>query len=80
MQGAKPEPWAILFTTSNTAMAITKALMKSGPLSCPVIQWLRSAVHPNRMLMITLADRPMAKCQRALARSAIMPFKNFDTP
>ena len=61
-------------------MAMTKALMKSGPLSCPVIQWLRSAVQPKRKLMTTLADKPMAKCQRALARSAMMPFRNFDTP
>ena len=80
LHGANPTPCAMLLRISSTAMDMMKALMKSGPSVVPVIQWLRSAVHPNRKLISTLADKPIAKCQRALARSAMTPLINLETP
>ena len=61
-------------------MTATMALTKSGPLSCPVIQWLMSALHPKRKFRMTQAPSPMTRCQRAFARSAMKPFRNFETP
>ena len=80
LHGGKPHPWKRLLSTSRTAITTTIPPTKSGPEACPVIQVLIRSLHPNRKLRMTQAVRPMTMCQRALKRSAMKPFTNFDTP
>src|SRR5574344_2335962 len=80
LHGAKPAPWNILFNISNTANTMTNTLMKSGALVATVIQWLISALKPKMKLMMAQAANPIARCQRALERSAVIPLTNLETP